>query len=70
VPDPNDVNVSILFYFEAVEKAMKMELPDSVLRFIGTPRAKLIGGEWVGSESNGWEGMAQYTELKSVMTLL
>ena len=49
---------------------MKMELPDSVLRFIGTPRAKLIGGEWVGSESNGWEGMAQYTELKSVMTLL
>ena len=34
---------------------MIMELPDSVLRFLGTPRPMLIGGEWVGAESNGWE---------------
>ena len=34
---------------------MIMELPDSVLRYLGTPRPMLIGGEWVGPKSNGWE---------------
>ena len=33
---------------------MKMEFPESVLRFLDTPRPMLIGGEWVGDDSNEW----------------
>ena len=34
---------------------MKMEFPESVLRFLDTPRPMLIGGDWVGDDSNEWE---------------